>query len=41
MIPYLFNKFQRSKREDLWNLTEIEITEAYGNFWKPRNMDRP
>ena len=34
MIPYLFNKFQRSKREDLSNMAAIETTEEYGNFYQ-------
>ena len=41
MIPYLFEKFQRSKWEGLWNLAEIEITLRYGNFSNYANMDRP
>ena len=41
MIPYLFNKFQRSKLEGLWNMTEIKITEGYGNFLDSTNMDMP
>ena len=41
MIPYLFNKFQRSKWEGLRNLTEIENSEGYDNFSNSTNMDRP
>ena len=31
----------RNKREGLRNLTEIGITEGYGNFSNSRNMNRP
>ena len=41
MISNLFKKLQRNKLEDLWNLTEIEIIERYGNFSNSANMDMP
>ena len=41
MIPYLFNKLQKSKWEGLWNLAEIEITKRYGKVSNSANMDRP
>ena len=41
MIPNLFNKFQRSNWEGLWNPAEIEITLRYDNFSNSENMDKP
>ena len=41
MIPYLFNRFQRSKWEGLRNLAEIEINEGCDNISNYANMDRP
>ena len=41
MIPYLFDKFQRSNWEGLWNPAEIEITLRCENFSNSANMDKP
>ena len=39
-FTYIFNKFQRSKWEGLWNLAEIDITKEYNHFSNSENMDR-